>query len=161
MRDIVSDPFKTKPWMYSKPTGENMSKLWVEEWKTVLLEVAEINNLHLVNKLDLKNMQPFDKLSTDSFEELIESLLGTGYLTYWGKGNLRIYWKSIQAWTDNLIEKAKSMDRVVIFGFEALEELDPRMTEIPRSDIDRIFNTAVNAGRARWVEKENLIIKVL
>jgi len=161
LRDIVSDPFKTKPWMYSKPTGENMSKLWVEEWKTVLLEVAEINNLHLVNKLDLKNMQPFDKLSTDSFEELIESLLGTGYVTYWGKGNLRIYWKSIQAWTDNLIEKAKSIDRAVIFGFEALEELDPRMTEIPRSDIDRIFNTAVNAGRARWVEKENLIIKVL
>lgn len=161
MTDLTQDPFNDRPWMYSEPKGSSNHGKWVNEWLRVFLDVSEMKNIHLINKQDLRRIAPFDRLDDDTFDSLIEQLLDKDYLVYWGKGNLRVYWKTIQAWTDHMITRAKDLDRRVVFGLDAFRELDPVMGNLPSSDKVRILETAVDQGKARWMEKENNIIKIL
>lgn len=146
--------------MYSEPKGSGNHSTWVNEWLRVLLEVSEIKNIHLINKSDLRLVAPFNRLDEEAFESLLTDLMKTDYLVYWGKGNIRIYWRSIQAWSEILVERAKEADRLVIFGLDAFKEINPVMSKIPQTDQVKILQTLVDQGKARWMEKDNYIIKI-
>lgn len=161
MSNVFLDPFANKPWMYTKPAGTENYKKWVEEWLSIILKVAENENIHLINKMDLKLKQPLDKLDDKSYDSLIKEILETSYISYWGNGNLRIYWKSLNGWADSLVKKANDMDKSLIYGLEGITEIDETMWRIPKSDIQRILDILVDQRRARWVEKENNIIKII
>lgn len=158
---MTTDPFADRPWIYSKPPGQENFKKWVEEWNTVLLQVSERENIHLINKMDLKQVIPVNRLSDADFDSLIDELMEKDNYVYWGKGNIRIYWKSINAWANNLVEKAMMIDKSIIFGLDALREVDERMVFIPKSDQIKIMQTAVDQDKARWMEKENQVLKIL
>ena len=161
MSDYYSDPFQAKPWMYSMPKGNQLKNEWLETWKNVLLEIAEIENIQLINKLDLRKKRPLNQLDQGSFDELIKCLLETQDFVNWGNGNLRIYWKSINGWADQLYEKAQALDKKIIFGTDSVQEIDPLMRNIPSSDMKAIMKRLVDSGRARWVEEHNTILKLL
>lgn len=161
MRDLYSDPFQGKPWMYSMPKGNQLKIEWLETWKNALLEIAEIENIQLINKLDLRKKMPMNRLDQESFDELIKCLLETQELANWGNGNLRIYWKSISGWADHLYEKAQTKDTKIIFGIDSVQEIDPLMRRIPSNDLKAIMKRLVDSGRARWVEERNDILKLL
>lgn len=161
MSDFTADPFQGRPWMYSMPKGNQLKNEWLVTWKNVLLEIAEIQNIQLINKLDLRNKSPLNRLDQESYEELIKSLQETREVSYWGNGNLRIYWKSISGWADNLYEKAQDLDKNILFGTDSVQEIDPRMRRIPSNDIILIFKRLVESGKARWVEEHNNILKLL
>lgn len=158
---MKKDPFSDRPWMYSKPSGQENFKEWVEEWNNVVLDVSELENIHLINKMDLKQTSPLNNLSNSDFDILLDELMKRENYVYWGKGNIRIYWKSIQYWANNLVEKAMMIDKSVIFGLDSLLEIDPRMVSIPKSDQIKIMQAAVDQGKARWMEKENQILKIV
>ncbi len=161
MSDFTSDPFQDKPWMYSMPKGKQLKIKWLITWKNVLLEIAEIQNIQLINKLDLRNKGPLNRLDQASYEILIKSLQETGEVSYWGNGNLRIYWKSISGWAEHLYEKAQNLDKNILFGTDSAQEIDPRMKRIPSKDLIRIFKRLVDSGKGRWVEEHNNILKLL
>ena len=71
MSDFTADPFQGRPWMYSMPKGNQLKNEWLVTWKNVLLEIAEIQNIQLINKLDLRNKSPLNRLDQESYEELI------------------------------------------------------------------------------------------
>jgi len=161
LSDFTSDPFQGRPWMYSMPKGNQLKNEWLITWKNVLLEIAEIQNIQLINKLDLRNKSPLNRLDPESYEELIKGLMETQEVAYWGNGNLRIYWKSISGWADHLYEKAQDLDKNILFGTDSVQEIDPRMRRIPSNDLIRIFKRLVDSGKARWVEEHNNILKLI
>jgi len=147
--------------MYSMPKGNQLKNEWLVTWKNVLLEIAEIENIQLINKIDLRKKRPLNRLDQESYEELIKGLQETQEVVNWGKGNLRIYWKSISGWADHLYEKAYAADKNILFGTDSVNEIDPLLRRIPSSDITAIFKRLVESGRARWVEERNNILKLL
>ena len=161
MRDLYSDPFQSQPWMYTMPQGNELKKDWLNAWKTVLLEIAEIENIQLINKLDLRKKTPINRLDQGSYDELIKGLLETQEFAYWGNDNLRIYWRSINGWADHLYEKAQALDKKIIFGIDSVQDIDPLMRKIPSSDMKAILKRLIDNGRARWVEEHNNILKLL
>jgi hypothetical protein len=161
MRDLFSNPFEKKPWMYTKPKGADLSKVWFNEWQKYVLDYCNANRIHLISKRDLKQREPFTRLNDSSFNDLIKKLQEQKYISIWGKDNLRIYWKSNNAWSENLYSLAKSMKRDIIYGLDTLADVDPIMLDIPKRDLHEIYQNLVNKGKARWVEKEKMILKII
>jgi hypothetical protein len=161
MRDLFSNPFEKKPWMYSKPEGNDLSKVWFSEWRKYFLDYCNVNKIHLISKRDLRQRYPFNRLNDPSFNELLNSLLAQKYLESWGKDNLRVYWRSNQSWSERLHSLSKAMKRDIVYGLDTLADIDPTMLDIPKKDIMEIYQILVDNGKARWVEKEKMILKII
>ncbi|MHA1112502.1 MAG: hypothetical protein ACTSRE_15520 [Promethearchaeota archaeon] len=161
MRDLFSNPFKKKPWMYTKPNGNNLSKRWYSEWQRYFLDFCQANRIHLIPKMDLKQLDPFNRLNDSSFEALLKDLLDLKFVVDWGNDNLRVYWRSNHAWSEKLYSLAKSMNRDIVYGLDTLVDIDPTMLDIPKADIMIIYQVLVDNGKARWVEKEKMILKII
>jgi hypothetical protein len=161
MRDFFSNPFEKKPWMYTKPEGNNLSKTWYSEWQRYFLDYCHANRIHLILRTDLKQLNPFDRLNDSSFEALIGTLLEKKLVVDWGNDNLRVYWRSNHAWSEHLYSLSKSMKRDIVYGLDTLADLDPNMLDIPKADLLNIYQNLVDNGKARWVEKEKMILKII
>jgi len=161
MSDLFSNPFEKKPWMYSKPEGNNLSKFWFSEWRKYFLDYCNVNNIHLISKRDLRQRDPFNRLNDPSFNELLNDLRTQKYLVNWGKDNLRVYWRSNQSWSERLYSLSRSMKRDIVYGLDTLADIDPTMLDIPKKDIMEIYQILVDNGKARWVEKEKMILKII
>ena len=161
MKDFFSNPFEKKPWMYTKPVGEKLSKSWLTEWQRYILEYCEINRIYLITKNSLKQKDPFNRIDLDSFNSLFDYMFEQEYIVDWGDGLIRVYWKSNYSWSNELYNKSKSLKRDIIYGLDTLGDIAPEMLEIPKKDIENIYQILVNSEKARWVEKDKLILKII
>lgn len=161
MSGLFSNPFEKRPWMYTKPQGENHSKTWFNEWQRYFLDYCHANRIHLIHRMDLRQLEPFNRLPDSSFDALIDSLLEQKYLVNWGKNSLRVYWRSNYSWSEDLYMAAKKNKRDILYGLETLRDLDPGMLEIPKQDIQQIYQILVDNCKARWIDKDNMILKIL
>ena len=161
MRDLFSNPFEKKPWMYTKPEGNDLSKIWFSEWQRYFLDYCHANRIHLISKKDLKQLIPFNRMNDSSFDELIKNLLELRYLVDWGNDILRVYWRSNYEWSEKLYSLAKSKNRDVVYGLDTLADIDSTMLDIPNSDILKIFQILVDNGKSRWLEKEKMVLKII
>ncbi|MBN2335873.1 hypothetical protein JXL21_09965 [Candidatus Bathyarchaeota archaeon] len=159
--DIRRNPFLNQPWMMERPGGAENYKKWVRGWTDAFLEIAEIQNIQLINKYDLRKMEPFNRLSDEDFEILVKEYLDSPYCTYWGGDKIRVYWRTLDTWADALHQAAKEKDKNIILGLETLGEFDARMATIPSTDQSKIMQILVDRNKARWVEKENNVLKIL
>ena len=110
MRDFFSNPFEKKPWMYTKPEGNNLSKTWFSEWQRFFLDYCHANRIHLISRTDLKQLNPFDRPSS-----IID-------VTQWL--GLVISYKQ-QSEEANLEEKHRLLTESLIFTNEALKFYQP------------------------------------
>jgi hypothetical protein len=53
------------------------------------------------------------------------------------------------------------MNLNVIYGFDTLEDIDPTMLDIPKTDLLDIFQLIVENDNARWLEKQKMILKII
>ena len=60
-----------------------------------------------------------------------------------------------------LMSAAKEKDKNIILGLETLGEFDRRMATIPSTDQTKIMQILVDRNKARWVEKDNNVLKIL
>ena len=156
------DPWENQPYMYSKPSGPRNIKIWREKWGNYILKHAEESNLLLVNLIDLKNSKPFDRLDMVSFMDLIEHLNKMGRVSWWDKKkeSIRIHFISLDKWAEIIFDAAIDNHKNIIYGFEGIYDLEPRIRNMPTKDIERIMDIWVMNKKARWVEPKNKILKI-
>ena len=159
--DIRRNPFFNQPWMMERPRGAENYKKWVRGWTDAFLEIAEIQNIQLINKYDLRKMEPFNRLSDDDFDAIVKEYLDSPYCAYWGGDKIRVYWRTLDTWANTLHQAAKEKDKNIILGLETLGEFDARMATIPSTDQTKILQILVDRSKARWVEKDNNVLKIL
>jgi len=157
-----ADPWEGKPWMYSKPAGSSQLKYWKDEWGKVLLSRAEEENISLIDRNDLRKLQPFDRLNDDALSAVIDGLVESGGAKWWEKDmSLRIYWRSLESWADIVLAEARRRNKNLIYGFQGLQEISPGTSGLPVADKRKILDILVERQVARWVEDENNIVKVI
>jgi len=149
--------------MYSRPEGSNFLKEWKEKWGKFLLDYAEAHNINVININDLITLGPFNKLNKNAIQDIILYLNSSGFIKYWGKNKnlLRIYWRSLDEWGNFIFNLLKEKNRNIIYGIESLYDLDDRIIKIPINDIEKIFGILVEKKLAKWIEKENNILKII
>ena len=158
-----SDPWKNQPWMYTKPRGAGHLKEWREKWGKLLLQRAEVENIHLIDKKDLKLLEPFNKLDQDSFQDIIKYMLNSNTIRWWDaqKNLLRIYYRSLEGWADYVLNASQQYNKKIIYGFDALFDLLPRMKNIPVRDLNRILDILVERQSAKWMSRKKKILKII
>jgi hypothetical protein len=150
-----------KPWMYSKPKNPDLLKKWRETWTKFLLRFAEDQNIHLINTMDLKRKEPFNKLNQDSFNDIVKNLIGSGYGKFWESNILRIYWLSLESWADHIFNIAKKKEKKIVKNVQGLIELEPKVVSMPKEDAKEVLNIMVKRRLARWIDKREKIIKLI
>ena len=148
--------------MYFKPKNPDSLVAWRNTWINYILSYAQQRNIHVINLTDLRREHPFNKMDVEAFEDLINSLIDKGFGMWWGKSKkeVRIYWRSLERWAEELVQLAKDKEKLVIIGTKDLTLLEPKLTTMPKRDLEEILNIMVQREHAHWINKYKKIIKL-
>jgi hypothetical protein len=149
--------------MYSRPVKPDQLKKWRETWVAKLLSVAREENIHLVNKSDLKLERPFSRMDPEAFQDILCESVARGYGKWWDrkKERLRIYWCTLDKWAEMVCLTAKKKEKNVIDGTHGIIEIEPSLKTMPKSDLETILKTMVERGFARWVKEDEWVVKIV
>jgi len=148
--------------MYTRPKNAEASEKWREAWTNFILYFARKENIHVINIMDLKKIEPFSKLDSNSFKDFVETLLKGKIARYWKDNeNLRIYWRSVEGWAEQVFHTARNQRKIIIKGKKDVISLEPKLASMPREECSKIIGVLVEKGWARWISRNNETIKLV
>ncbi len=152
----------SKPWVYSKPNGEEALAKWKEKWTTVLLDYAENKNICVVNVSDLKRESPFNKIDSESFSHLLDHWVCTKHAKWRNKQAklLAICWRSLDKWAELVVQAAKEKGTTIINGSDGLLELYPSAASLPQDELEQLLKLIVYKKYGRFIDKKKFVIKI-
>jgi len=146
---------KEHPWleearyeyMYSAPVKKKNAKdyeSWINEWSKIIYDYARLSVLHILYLRKLNAEKPFSKLENRDgaiaaiAQKLVEQNIGV-WLNKKTKEAIRVYWKTLEEWADEIFEWAKNTNKYEpILTFE-IRESGEMFAELPKRDLTRIF----------------------
>ncbi|MCW4006383.1 MAG: vacuolar protein-sorting-associated protein 25 [Candidatus Bathyarchaeota archaeon] len=163
MNPTPQDDWLSKPWMYVAPKGTELLANWKDTWVKYVLEFTQTRNLHIINPADLQRQEPFSKFDADTFEVLLDALVQAGYGRWWDKKGklLRVYWRSLDGWADQIDALTKENKTRIINGVDGLADLEPALAGLPDEDKQEILSILVKRKLARWIKKKDCIVRLL
>ncbi len=154
---------KEHPWieearfeyMYSAPEKKKNAKdynSWLDEWSQIIYDYARISIIHVLYIRKLNAEKPFSKLRNRDgaiailAQRLVEQNIGV-WLNKKKKEAIRIYWKTLDEWADEILEWARDNNKLEpILTFE-IRESGMIFAELPKRDLTRIFKKLEKEGR--------------
>ena len=153
-----------RPYLLSRPEHPELVQAWENFWIRYVLDLAAEENLNVVSLLELRRMEPFNRMDERSFRALVDLLLERGYAKWLdrGRGLLRIYWCGPDHWVDKILKAVREAGVIsIIEGVEDLVRLVPEMADLPRSEIEDIMELMVKRGLAKWMDRKRKTLRVL
>jgi hypothetical protein len=134
-------------YMYSAPVKKKNAKdyeSWIDEWSKIIYDYARLSVLHILYLRKLNAEKPFSKLENRDgaiaaiAQKLVEQNVGV-WLNKKTKEAIRVYWKTLDEWADEIFEWAKNSNKYdPILTFE-IRESGEMFAELPKRDLTRIF----------------------
>ncbi len=151
-----------KPWVFTKPRGEDALCKWREKWAEFILDYAEQKNLYLVSTKDLKRETPFAKIDQESYSDIIDYLIKTNHAKWRSKSQaiLAICWRSLDKWAELSVEAAKEQGRNIIAGAEGLKEIYPSIACLPQDMIEQVLKFIVEKKWGHIADKKTSAIRL-
>jgi hypothetical protein len=151
-----------KPWVYTKPRGEEALFKWREKWAAFILDYAEQKNLYLVNTKDLKREIPFAKIDQEAFSDIIDYLIKANHAKWRSKSQflLAICWRSMDKWAELAVEAAKEQGRNIIAGVEGLKETYPAIACLPQDMLEQVLKLIVEKKWGHIADKKTSAIRL-
>ncbi|WP_287586970.1 hypothetical protein [Candidatus Borrarchaeum sp.] len=158
------------PWMFSCPphSKKDHYESWKEDWGNLLLDWAKYFTKHIVGILELTDQYPFYNdeikrgLSEEDIRSIMEFLIARDLARWISKEEtrLRIYWKSLEAWSDIIYEwilEAWAQDSWVITLID-LVRAKQSFSTIPPKELNEIMRIMVKKGYATKVDEKAIEI---
>lgn len=148
--------------MYSIPhkkKEKNDYESWKGEWAKVLYDYARYAILHVIYLSNLYNEKPFSNFSnrTEAIKTIAEELIDQD-LAEWlsrKKDQLRIYWKTLDAWGNEIyhwaIENGK-LEPILLFE---LREANEEFSNLPKEDIEEIFKILEKGDKGSIIKMDD------
>lgn len=142
-----------------KKKEKNDYESWKGEWAKVLYDYARYAILHVIYLSNLYNEKPFSNFSnrTDAIKTIAEELIDQD-LAEWlsrKKDQLRIYWKTLDAWGDEIyhwaIENGK-LEPILLFE---LREANEEFSNLPKEDIEEIFKILEKGDKGSIIKMDD------
>jgi hypothetical protein len=162
---------KEHPWleetryeyMYAAPDKKRTVKdyqSWLDEWSQIFYDYARISVLHILYLRKLNAEKPFSKLRNrdgaiaEIAQKLVDQNIGK-WLNKKKKEAVRIYWKTLDEWAEEIIEWAQKNSKLEpILTFE-IRESGELFADLPKRDLTRIFKKLENEGRGEIIKTED------
>jgi DNA repair exonuclease SbcCD ATPase subunit len=152
-----------KKFMYSMPDkkqNKNDYISWKVEWAKVLFDYARFAVLHIIYIREVSSEKPFLNFTKreEYVKEIAEELITQNQAEWLSKekDKLRVYWKTLEAWSDDIYnwcyENGK-IDPVMIY--ELREATQEDFSSLPLEDLEEIFKIMAKNRKAVILKLEN------
>ncbi|MFX0102630.1 MAG: hypothetical protein ACFFCS_23890 [Candidatus Hodarchaeota archaeon] len=147
--------------MYSAPKTSKKDedyKEWIEEWSKVLFDFSRLMKNHIMYLQELLKLKPFSELrSRQQFIIEFGDHLVKNELAKWltKKEKLRIYWKSLEEWADNIYDWAYNNAMTEPLFVYDLKESGQDFSDLPENEFSIIFKILESQKKARLVKSSD------
>lgn len=132
---------------------------WKSEWSKVLFDYARYAILHILFIRSLHTAKPFSKFENrdKAIREIAEELVEKKQAEWLSKNKekLRIYWKSIDNWAEEIYEWAKEISPLEPILIFEIRESNRDFSTLPKEDIEEIFKFLEKENRGRIITLED------
>lgn len=152
-----------KKFMYTMPNkkkNKNDYVSWKEEWAKVLFDYARFAVLHIIYIRKLNSQRPFSNFTNREqyIREIAEELISQNQAKWISKEKkrLRIYWKTLEAWSDEIYKWCYENGKIeTIMIYELREASQEDFSTLPLEDLEEIFKILTKNRRAKVFKLEN------
>jgi len=152
-----------KRFMYSMP-DKNKQKddyiSWKTEWARIFFDYARFAILHIIYIREFNSQKPFsdftnrEKYIIEIAEELIDQKQAKWISKK--KEKLRIYWKTLEVWSDEIYRWAYDNGKLEpVMIFELREAKDEDFSNLPIEDLEAIFKLLAKKRRAKVLKLDD------
>jgi len=144
--------------MYSLPNRKTDLKdyeSWKNEWSKVLFDYARYAILHILYLRKTESEKPFSNFEErkKALEEIAEELINKEQAEWLSKSKekLRIYWKSLDNWAEEIYEWAMEISPLEPILIFEIRESNKEFSNLPNEDIVKIFKMLEKEKRGRII----------
>ena len=133
---------------------------WKTEWAKVLFDYARFAVLHILFIRNLNSERPFSNFTNREvyIREIAEELVNKNQAKWLSKkkNRLRVYWKSLELFSDEIYEWAYQQGRLEpIMIYEIREAKSEDFSNLPLEDLEEIFRILVKNHKAKIFKLED------
>ncbi|MHA1214954.1 MAG: hypothetical protein ACTSR2_04510 [Candidatus Hodarchaeales archaeon] len=156
----------SKPWRWMTPENPQHKEQWLTTWGEFILDFARVLNIHVVDLQEISLVYPFHnpllrkKLTIPQLVVIAEYLIELNKAKWWdeNKTRLRVYWKTLNAFSEELYEYAfqNGYDMVTIMDIVKMKQ---SWSSLPRKEIYNIMKLLVDSNKASWADSDRKTIE--
>lgn len=152
-----------KKFMYAMPhKKKNLIDYisWKTEWAKVIFDYARFAVLHILYIRNLNSEKPFSNFTNREvyIREIAEELVNKNQAKWLSKkkNRLRVYWKSLELFSDEIYEWAYQQGRLEpIMIYEIREAKSEDFSNLPLEDLEELFRILVKNRKAKIFKLED------
>jgi DNA repair exonuclease SbcCD ATPase subunit len=152
-----------KKFMYTMPDkkqNKNDYVSWKIEWAKVLFDYARFAVLHIIYIRESSSQKPFSNFTKREayIKEIAEELISQNQAKWLSKEKkrLRIYWKTLEAWSDEIYKWCYENGKIEpVMIYELREAKQEDFSSLPIEDLEEIFNILAKNRKAKVFKLEN------
>lgn len=152
-----------KKFMYSMPNkkvNKNDYTSWKIEWAKVLFDYARFAVLHIIYIREVSSQKPFSNFTKREHYilEIVEELISQNQAKWLSKekNRLRVYWKTLEAWSDEIYKWCYENGKIEpIMIYELREAAQEDFSSLPLEDLEEIFKILAKNRKAKILKMEN------
>lgn len=146
--------------MPDKKKSKNDYVSWRIEWAKVLFDYARFAVLHILYIREASSQKPFSNFTKreEYIKEIAEELISQNQAKWLSKEKkrLRIYWKTLEAWSDDIYKWCYENGKIEpIMIYELREAKQEDFSSLPIEDLEEIFNILAKSRKAKVFKLEN------
>jgi hypothetical protein len=148
--------------MYSIPNKKTNHKdyeSWKSEWSKVLFDYARYAILHILYLRKLESEKPFSKFEDrhTALKEIAQELVDKKQAEWLSKSKekLRIYWKSVDNWAEEIYEWAMEISPLEPILIFEIRESNKDFSNLPSEDLMKIFKLLEKAQRGKIIKLDD------
>ncbi|MHA1678800.1 MAG: hypothetical protein ACTSUX_09490 [Promethearchaeota archaeon] len=148
--------------MYSIPNKKKNLRdfeSWKNEWAKVLFDYARFAILHILYLRKLQTIKPFSKFDDrEKALKIIAQTLVEKKQAEWlskSKEKLRVYWKSLDNWAEEIYEWAKEISPLEPILIFEIRESDRDFKDLPEEDLIKIFKILEKSRKGKIIKLDD------
>ncbi|MFX1237873.1 MAG: hypothetical protein ACFFAS_13510 [Promethearchaeota archaeon] len=152
---------KRYEFMYSIPSKNknfNDYQSWKKEWSKVFFDYARYAILHIIYVKQVAAEKPFAKFEDRSkcIREITDELVSQGLARFLTKKKekLRIYWKSLDMWANEIYDWAYELGRLDPIMLFEIRDAKLEFSTLPKEDLEEIFRILAKNKKAKVIKLE-------
>ena len=152
------------PWMYFIGS-EKDKESWLQEWSNFLFDFCKEFRVHVADIVTLSTERPFSAFKENRekyVQEIMNYLAKTTNLAEWinnKKTRLRIYWRSLQEWSEKLYDYMFLAGEEIATLFD-LKSFGPEISKgfenLPSNDLKKILEILKDEKKIEWIDKKTV-----
>ena len=157
-----------KPWRWMIPDDPNLKQQWLITWGEFMLDFARVLNFHILDLQEIGLVYPFQnplirkKLTQPQLVQISDYLVEIEKAKWWDdeKTRLRIYWKTLKSFSDELYEYAFQNGYDMVTAYDIVK-MKQSWSTLPPPDIRMMMKLMVESNRAFWADSERKTIQFI